>query len=120
MANLLIIDDEPDYRKYLKQLLTEEGYTVETAMDEVSALHVCRHFAPDVLIIDWMLRNRLHGLEIADLLREIRPDFKTIVITGYPSEEVKAKAARAGVEAFIEKPFALSVLLEAVRLAVRY
>ena len=69
MARVLVVDDEPSYRKYLEQYLSHEGYEVRTAGSSSEAMQIATEFAPDVLLADWMLKDRLHGLDIGLALR---------------------------------------------------
>ena len=115
MSKLLVVDDNPFYRKRLKELFDCEGHDVETADCAASALITGRRFRPDVLIVDRMLRDRLDGFEVAQSLLEASPDMKTIVITGYPSPSVDRKAAEARVFAFFEKPFDVPALCDTIR-----
>lgn len=120
MAKVLVVDDEPDYRSKLKSLLTAEGYQVETAEDGVRAIELARAFRPDVLVADWMLRSSRHGIQVCESLRHTLPSLVTILITGYPTEQLRADAARAAVFAFLEKPFEADELRDAVRRAADY
>ncbi|NUQ47943.1 MAG: response regulator, partial [Phycisphaerae bacterium] len=115
MAKVLVVDDEPDYRSQLKSLLTAEGYQVETAEDGVRAIELARAFRPDVLVADWMLRSSRHGIQVCESLRHTLPSLVTILITGYPTEQLRADAARAAVFAFLEKPFEADELRDAVK-----
>lgn len=115
--NILLVDDEEAYRSTLGASIEAEGYQVATAENARSALEVSRGFPPDLLVVDWMLRNSLDGLEVARKLQESAPDLKTILITGYPSSSLRSRARDDGVLAFLEKPFSLDDLLAAIRRA---
>ncbi len=115
MPNVLIVDDEPDYRELLRAMLSREGYAVETARDANEALAIQKFFEPQVVIVDWMLRNKLHGLDVIALLRNAGVDFESIIITGYPSDSLTAQIAESNVFAFLEKPFNATELRTVVR-----
>lgn len=115
MTNLLIVDDLRDYCDELAQGLGKEGHEVLIATSAEEAIKVGSLFRPDVLITDWMLENHIHGLSVAEALRVIRPATKTILMTGYASGDLRGEAQRAGVSAFLEKPFPMSGMREAVR-----
>ncbi len=114
MLKVLVVDDEPGYRKHLKLLLAAEGYEVQTADDCATALGVAETFQPQVLIVDLMLKDRLTGLDIAQAMRGHVPDLKTIVISGHPGAEVTARASKIPFCAFFKKPFELGAMLEVV------
>lgn len=117
MARVLIVDDEPDYREFLQIMLSREGHSVATARGAAEALAVNEDFQPDIVIVDWMLRNRLHGLDVVALLRRSGSVFKPILITGYPSAELRNRIAESDVFEFLEKPFSANELRDAVRRA---
>lgn len=119
MAKVLVVDDEPMYRENLQEVISEQGHDVETAQDGRSAIEVAERFCPDVLIVDWMLQNDLSGLEVSESLRESNPRLTTIIITGYPAQELRTRAEKSGVFAFLEKPFELDDIRETVRRATK-
>jgi DNA-binding NtrC family response regulator len=114
MTKVLIVEDETTSRNYLEQALLEDGYEVRAASSGRSGIQLGRNFAPDVLVADWMLKNTYHGLEVAQALHQVNPSLLTILVTGFPSDDLKEEAAEIGVFRFIEKPFALAELEEAV------
>ncbi len=118
MPRLLVVDDEPTYCEELRALLAGEGHEVETAVHTEAAIEISRRFPPDVLVVDWMLRDPHSGLELAKLLREFNPNLKIIIISGYLSNVLKARAADAEVVEFLEKPFDPGELCDAVRRVV--
>ena len=114
MAKVLIVDDEEVYRTYLSGWLAREGHDVETASNGHEAIDVGKIFAPDVVIVDWMLKDDLYGLQVAEALQAFSPDLKTILITGFPSEGLRREAMDARVYRFMEKPFHMTELSAAV------
>ncbi len=114
MARVLIVDDEPSYRDYLGRYLGREGHEVRVASSGREAVEIGARFRPTVLIVDWMLKNHLHGLHVAAALRAVQPETAVILITGFPSRDLKSAAERAGVYRFIEKPFELDLIRAAV------
>ena len=78
------------------------------------AISIGARFRPEVLVTDWMLKDNIHGLHVSAALRAIVPAMQTILITGYPSFDLRTQAQRHWVAKFIEKPFELVELREAV------
>lgn len=111
---VLIVDDEVSYREYLQRFLTRGGHDVRSAASGPEALEVCQDFEPHVLLADWMLKDHMHGLEVAEALREQHPDLKVLLMTGFPSSEIRDEANRARVHCFLEKPFGLDEVARAV------
>jgi len=113
---ILIVDDEPACRDSMRLLLLSEGYSVETAATFDRALAVTSEISIDLLLVDWMLKDRCDGLEVARRLREITPDLRVLLTTGYSLDKVRA-ATRSddGAIGFLSKPFTPESLTEAVR-----
>ncbi len=64
-----------------------------------------------------MLKDHIHGLQVAESLRDIEPSLQILLMTGFPSSEIHAEAERARVFRFLEKPFGLDEVAAAVEAA---
>ena len=117
-TRILIVDDEPTYREYLERFLKRDGLDVRTAETGSEAIELAREFAPDILLADWMLRCEMHGIEVGEALRAVRPDLRILLMTGFPTADLEAEAARVGIDGFLEKPFALEDLSRAIESAL--
>ncbi|MEM9178016.1 MAG: response regulator [Myxococcota bacterium] len=117
-TRILIVDDEPTYREYLERFLSRDGLDVRTAETGAEAIELAREFAPDILLADWMLRCEMHGIEVGEALRAQRPDLRILLMTGFPTADLEAEAARVGIDGFLEKPFALEDLSKAIAAAL--
>jgi len=111
---VLVVDDEATYRRRLRLFLRHRGANVRTAADAPRALKLAAQFSPDILIVDWMLMNRVDGLDLAQSLREARPQLQTIVITGYLSPELDERVRQLPNTCWLSKPFQAGTLLELV------
>ena len=118
MARLLLVDDEQRFRTYLGRILEAGGHEVRTAADDTGALAALEGFAPDLLVVDWMLRSKTDGLELAETLRARHPGLRIIVITGHPAGALRERVAAGDFEAVLEKPFSPSLLREALARAL--
>ncbi len=110
MPSVLVVDDEIGYREMLGEHLTSHGYEVETAANGRGAIDLGVRYRPDVLVTDWMLKNHVHGLHVSDVLQVVKPGMQTVLITGFPSGDLKSDARKKGVFDFIEKPIELEDL----------
>jgi len=117
-TRILIVDDEPTYREYLERFLSRDGLDVRTAETGAEAIELAKDFAPDILLADWMLRCEMHGIEVGEALRNQRPDLRILLMTGFPTADLEAEAARVGIDGFLEKPFALEDLSNAIKSAL--
>jgi CheY-like chemotaxis protein/energy-coupling factor transporter ATP-binding protein EcfA2 len=115
---VLLVEDEDQLRRVMKDLLERDGYTVAEARDGVQALDQVDRFAPDVIILDLNLPG-LDGYSVLAQLRS-RPATRTIpvmVLTARGDEDNEVRVFDLGADDFITKPFrarALSARLEAV------
>jgi type II secretory ATPase GspE/PulE/Tfp pilus assembly ATPase PilB-like protein/CheY-like chemotaxis protein len=115
---VLLVEDEDQLRRVMKDLLERDGYTVAEARDGVQALDQVDRFAPDVIILDLNLPG-LDGYSVLTQLRS-RPATRGIpvmVLTAKGDEDNEVRVFELGADDFITKPFrarALSARLEAV------
>ena len=115
---VLLVEDEDQLRRVMKDLLERDGYTVAEARDGVQALDQVDRFAPDVIILDLNLPG-LDGYSVLSQLRS-RPATRAIpvmVLTAKGDEDNEVRVFELGADDFITKPFrarALSARLEAV------
>jgi type II secretory ATPase GspE/PulE/Tfp pilus assembly ATPase PilB-like protein/CheY-like chemotaxis protein len=115
---VLLVEDEDQLRRVMKDLLEREGYIVAEARDGVQALDQVDRFAPDVVILDL----NLPGLDGYDVLSQLRSrpatrDLPVMVLTAKGDEDNEVRVFELGADDFITKPFrarALSARLEAV------
>lgn len=109
-STVLIVDDEPDIREAVSELLSEEGYEVLGAADGDEALRKARACHPSLVLLDLMMPG-MNGWEFR-ARQKGDPELATI-----PVVVVSALGRAAGVDAvaYLEKPFELEALLSAVR-----
>ena len=110
---LLLVDDEAGLREAIADSLRMRGHWVREAADVPSALDASERERFDVLVTDIRL-GRDDGLSLARTIRDRDPEIGIVFITGYGSLELAIGAMRMGASDFIQKPFRLSVLAEAV------
>lgn len=111
--NVLIVDDEPAYRRELRCVLEEAGHDVDclAALAGSDLDRLCRDH--DLLVVDVMLRESVGGLVLAEHLRDHHPEKPMIVISGFPFDD-PSFATGMGARAFLAKPFGGSDLLRAI------
>ncbi len=117
-ACVLLVEDEEQLRRVMKDLLQREGYKVAEARDGVQALDEVDRFAPDVIILDLNLPG-LDGYGVLQQLRS-RPATRQIpvmVLTAKGDEDNEVRVFELGADDFVTKPFrarSLTARLEAV------
>jgi DNA-binding NtrC family response regulator len=110
-ARVLVVDDEPDIRQTVRDILEDEGYVVDTAESAAAARELRRVQRPDLVLLDiWM-----PDLDGISLLREWSErgglPCPVIMISGHGTVETAVEATRLGAWDFIEKPISLAKLL---------
>jgi signal transduction histidine kinase len=116
-AGLLVIDDEPQVRNLLEQVLKEQGYTVEVAEDGRQAVEKARRRRFDVAICDLQMPG-IDGLEAVSRIQAIHPDIQFIILTAYGTLESAIESLRMGAFDFLRKPMVLNDLLFSVSKAL--
>ena len=112
---ILLVDDEPAVRDVQRRTLEAEGYVVKEAASGDEGLAAIRQPAQiDLLVADLEMPG-LGGAEMVRQIRMIRPDLPVLYVTGYIDRLMDARPLWEG-EAFLEKPFTLAGLREAVSL----
>jgi CheY-like chemotaxis protein len=115
---VLLVEDEDQLRRVMKDLLEQEGYRVAEARDGIQALDQVDRHAPDVIMLDLNLPG-LDGYGVLQHLRS-RPstaNIPVIVLTAKGDEDNEVRVFEMGADDFLAKPFrarALSARLEAV------
>ncbi|HWQ32953.1 MAG TPA: sigma-54 dependent transcriptional regulator [Blastocatellia bacterium] len=103
---ILIIDDEVSITDGLRLILSDEGYSVETAATLSEGIAAINHTRFDLVITDVQLPGELQGgMRILRHVKSVRPETEVILITGYGSIPQAVEATRAGAYYFVEKPF---------------
>ena len=115
---VLIIDDEPPIRRFLRASLTAEGYRVVEAQSGEEGLKLAARQPPDLVILDL----GLPGLDGQEVLRGLREWLAApiLVLSARDREGQKIEALDAGADDYITKPFGVGELLARMRLALRH
>lgn len=116
--HILVVDDEPDIRNLVQEILQDEGYEVSSAESAQRARELRRARRPDLVLLDiWM-----PGEDGVSLLKEWRSTGElpcpVIMMSGHGTVETAVEATRLGAYDFIEKPLSLAKLLLTVERAI--
>ena len=117
-GRILVVDDEEGIRRTLRQILQDEGYVVDEAVDGESALSQAGAEVYDVVLLDVWLPG-MDGLQVLQQLRADGRDAEVLVISGHGNIETAVKATRLGAFDFIEKPLSLERVLVTVGNALK-
>jgi two-component system nitrogen regulation response regulator NtrX len=111
---ILIVDDEPGIRRTLSQVIEDEGWIADTAVDGEEALRKIEKEKYSIIILDVLLPGK-DGIEI---LREIKSKYKeliVIMISGHSNIEMAVEATKAGAFDFLEKPLSIEKTLLSIK-----
>ena len=113
--HVLVVDDARDVRNLIAAHLKRGGHTVLLAEDGKQALDLVHQEKPDLAIVDIMMPG-MNGYELTETLRQVpaTKDLPVIVLTARAGGADRAHAFRVGADAFIQKPFELQRLTDAV------
>ncbi len=115
---VLLIEDEPQMRRFLRGSLAPTGYKLVEAATGGEGLTAAAAHPPDVILLDLGLPD-IDGLEVTRRLREWTKT-PIIVLSARGQDEDKVAALDAGADDYLTKPFSLQELLARIRVAVRH
>jgi two-component system KDP operon response regulator KdpE len=118
-VRVLIVDDEPAIRRFLRTSLGAQGYGVSEAEDARTALDALRRHPTDVLVLDLGLPD-VDGFEMIRRLRDGGSVVPIIVLSSRTDEAGKVKALDLGADDYVTKPFGVDELLARIRAALRH
>lgn len=114
---ILIVDDESAILFAYRKLIEPEGFEVDTCENIYEAMVMIRTRPYLAIITDMRLEGTVNedGIELLHFIRELQPNARTIVATGYGSEELKRTTQTLGAAHYFEKPVFPSSILAALK-----
>lgn len=117
-SHVLVVDDEPDIRQLVQEILEDEGYEVETADSAAAARLARRRRRPDLVLLDIWMPNEDGITLLQEWAGEHGPEFPVVMISGHGTVETAVEATRLGAVDFVEKPLSMGKLLVTVQEAL--
>ena len=105
---VLIIDDDPTFCRYLKEVLTDQGHTTEWVSDGLVGFERCLRRSYDVVICDVKM-PLISGTELVAELQRDRPTQHVVLISAFADEQLAVQARQCGAR-LLSKPFDAAVL----------
>jgi two-component system OmpR family response regulator len=115
----LLIEDDPDTARYIRNGLQESGYTVQPCFNGLDGLHHAVNETWDVAIIDRLLPGGVDGLSIVGKLRDLGKKMPVLILSALSSTSERVRGLRGGGDDYLSKPFAFSELLARVEALLR-
>ena len=114
---ILVVDDEPDIRELIKDILEDEGYQVTVAANGDEARNALAAQSPSLILLDiWM--PDIDGISLLKEFKQQDNDLTIVMMSGHGTIETAVEATRLGASDFIEKPLSMAKLLRGVELAI--
>ncbi len=117
-ATVLIVDDEPPIRRFLRSAIEVQGWATVEAATAAEALRAVRHHRPELVLLDLGLPDR-DGLQLIAEFKALG-DAAVLVLTSRDDERSKVAALDAGADDYVTKPFSVPELLARLRAALRH
>ena len=115
---ILIIEDEPELRKSMKQYLHQEGYVIESASDYSKALEKIEVYDYDCILVDITLPQG-NGLDLIKQLKQNNSKAGIIIISAKNSSDDKIMGLDLGADDYLAKPFNLAELNSRIKALIR-
>src|SRR3989339_822101 len=106
MAKILIIDDEENIRKTLREILQDESYEVVLAESAAKGLVQVREERPDVVLLDIRLPDG-DGVELLERIKKGETDCEVVMISGHATIDAAIRSIKLGAYHFLQKPLTL-------------
>ena len=118
-GTILLVEDEPQVAELVMRALRNGGYTVLTASRGAEALDILRTSTShiDLLLTDIIMPG-MNGRELADRVRQLRPDIRVLYMSGYSDDAILRHGVEAATMQFLAKPFSIKTLTTKVREAL--
>ena len=114
MPRVLIADDEESICEILTDILTDAGMANAYAYTVSEAVTTAAEFRPDVALVD-LIMPETNGLDLAEKLKASHPGIRIVMVSAVDAEEQFGDTARkAGIDAFVAKPFRAEEILQAI------
>jgi DNA-binding NtrC family response regulator len=110
MAKILIIDDERSIRNTLKDILTFENHSVDTAEDGKEGIQLATDNIYDIIFCDIKM-PQMDGIEVLENLIQVHPEIPVVMISGHGTIETAVEAIKKGAFDFIQKPLDLNRIM---------
>ncbi len=107
--DLLIVDDDPEFRGTLARRFSRRGYRVQEACDGPEALALIARRQFDVAVVDLVMPG-LSGLDLLEKFKQAGAECECLMLTGQGTIETAVEAMKRGAYDFLQKPFPLAEL----------
>lgn len=118
VTSILVVEDDNGLQKYLKELLLENGFSVQIAPEGVTALNILKKSEPDLVVLDLGLPN-VSGETVCMEIRKKYPNLPVIILTARDSTADIVKGLDLGADDYMTKPFIADEFLARIKARLR-
>lgn len=119
MHKILVVEDDNDLRDYLKEVLLDNGYSVQVASNGAQALNLIQKYPPDLIVLDLGLPN-MSGENVCLEVRKKNSDIIVLILTARDDTADIVKGLNIGADDYMTKPFNTDELLARINARLRY
>lgn len=116
---ILHADDEEIFRIQIQELLSAEGYKIDTVCDGVEAINSIQKNKYDLVLLDISM-PKVNGIEVLHFVKEKYPPLEVIMLTGFDNVKVAVNCLKNGASHYITKPFLTDDLLQTISRALEH
>ncbi|MHB2149160.1 response regulator [Calditrichota bacterium LG25] len=113
MKRILVVDDDVNYSNSLKNILNMKNFEVDVIANPFVVEKYLENNRPDCILLDFKMPG-LNGIELLQRIKKRLPEIPIIVISAVELKYMKVNPLQVGASTYIEKPFELNELLEAI------
>jgi DNA-binding response OmpR family regulator len=118
VKRILIVEDEPDLVRGLRDALEFEGFEIVSAGEGKEGVKLAREKAPDLVLLDLMLPD-MNGFSVCEEIRKTSPLVPVIMLTARSQEADKIRGLDAGADDYVTKPFSVGELVARINAIFR-
>lgn len=115
---VLVVDDDADMRKLLKDFLQPDGYDVIEAANGHDAMLLAESETIDIVVLDKEMPG-MNGLDVLSFLHQRCPSVPVIFVTAFGGPQVAEESRRRGAMEYVEKPFRVRPIVDTIQNLVR-
>lgn len=105
MVRILVVDDDKLIRWSLKELLSQEGFEVDTVSSTESALNLAKEASFKIIFADLEIDDE-NGFEMLQKMTSLQPDAKMIILSALSRTQIEQQLGNIDIFSIVEKPFA--------------
>jgi PAS domain S-box-containing protein len=109
-GNILVLDDDPKIHGFLHRIFAKWGYEMYSCYDGGEVVGIMKDIPFDLILMDLTIPGGMGGKETIKLVREISPNQKVVVFSGYSDDPILAEHEKYGFSDYLIKPFTIAQL----------